>query len=42
MREFRKKSTIVFIYTFEDSKQFRVQATLEHDEIQIELLNLAV
>ena len=41
MREFRERGAAVFIHTFQDSAQFRVQAKLEHDEIQIDLQRVA-
>jgi Tfp pilus assembly ATPase PilU len=41
MREFRVRGAAAFIHTFQDSAQFRVQARLEHDEIQIDLQRAA-
>ncbi len=41
VREFRKHGTAEFIYTFRDSTQFRVQAKMQHDQVQLELRRLA-
>jgi len=41
MREFRERGAVAFVHTFQDSAQFRVQARLEHDEIQIDLQRVA-
>ena len=41
VRELREHGTAEFIYTFRDSTQFRVQARMQHDQVQLELQRLA-
>ena len=41
VREFREHGTAEFLYTFRGSTQFRVQATLQHDEVHLDLQRLA-
>jgi Tfp pilus assembly ATPase PilU len=42
VREFREHGAAEFIYTFRDSTQFRVQARMQHDQLELELQRLAV
>jgi len=37
MREFRERGAAAFMHNFKDWAQFQVQATLEHNEIQIDV-----
>ena len=39
-REFRDHGTAEFMYTFQDSTQFRVQVRMHHDQVQLELQRL--
>jgi len=41
LRDFREHGTAEFIYTFQDSTQFRVQARMQHEQVQLELQRLA-
>jgi len=41
LREFREHRTTEFIYIFEDATQFRVQARMQQDEVQLELTRMA-
>ena len=41
MREFRERGSVAFVHTFQDSAQFRVEARLQHDDIQIDLQRVA-
>jgi Tfp pilus assembly ATPase PilU len=41
VRELREHRAAEFIYTFGGSTQFRVQARIQHDQVQLELQRLA-
>ncbi len=41
MRELRSRGTAEFVFTFRDSVRFRVEARMQHDEVQFQIHAIA-